>query len=189
MEAGVGLGLADADSAPAAAAAAARLARALLWHGAGLSDTDPSVCLSVSQSAGLQGPVLPEAEPLPFNQVTGLRRGTLRAHEGKGRGPEPERQAASRGGWAPLRGWAAGRTTACCWWWGRRAQGPAPGKRQRPGARPEGLPSCRTWTGVTSQPAYLSFPVACSLPISLLPLVSGTTPPPVSVQVFSPNCV
>lgn len=37
-----------------------------------------------------------------------------------------ERQAASRGGWVPLRGWAADCTTTYCWWWGRRAPGATP---------------------------------------------------------------
>lgn len=50
-----------------------------------------------------------------------------------------------------------------------------------------GLPNCRTWTGITNQPLHLSFPTACSLPTSLFPLVSGTSPQ-VSVQVFSLNC-
>lgn len=77
----------DADSAPAAAAAAACLARAWLWLSAGLSDTDPSVRLSLSVSRlAHEGPVLPEAEALPFSQVTGLGWGTFFTNRGKGRG-------------------------------------------------------------------------------------------------------
>lgn len=116
----------DADSAPAAAAAA-RLARALLWPSAGLSDTDPSVCLSVSPRAR-GGPALPEAQPLPFGQVTRLRWGTFGTKPrkwGKGAG-ELARQAESRGGRVPLKGWAADRTTTEGRRRGRRARGGYP---------------------------------------------------------------
>lgn len=105
-----------------------------------LTLTHLSVCLSVSQSAGPRGLVLSEAQPLPFSQVTHLGLGDVPYHiKDMGEGAvEKERQAESRGGQFPLRGWAADCTTMDCGWRGRRTLGATPrgtGNGLEPGQR------------------------------------------------------
>lgn len=111
----------DADSAPAAAAAA------LLWLSAGLSDTDPSVRLSLSVSRlAHEGPVLPEAEALPFSQVTGLGWGTFFTNRGKGRGDRDGEASCITWGLGPTQRVGCGLYHTYRRWGGARPQGATP---------------------------------------------------------------
>lgn len=159
----------------------------LAWRGPGfgtapacLTLTHLSVCLSVSRLAH-EGPVLPEAEPLPFNQVTGLRWGTFKPHEGKGRGAGDGDAGCITWGLGPTQRVGCGPYHCLLLVVGEEGARASPGEPAAAWSAARGTPQLSDLDG-SHIPARIPLPCrACSPPIPLLPLLSGTNPPPQSL--------